>query len=262
MNQTIVLVRPIYSSNVGMTARAMTNMGFDRLVLIGPHCEVNSKAKQAAATGQGPLENRVEYSGWEEFMEKEGDGLRLAMTARAGRLRMVSEFSETVANLRNQPEAKELSDQHVYIIFGPEDAGLSNDDLKYTHKSCYLETYGKNFSLNLAQATLVTMFLFRQIYGGGETREIEQPEASVKAAFFPDDRLARWIELLGFETADRRVNAHSVLRRILLENVPTRKELKVLEAVLNQNIRKLESYTGYLRRFGPLQRKGLKTLDE
>ena len=48
----VVLVRTEYASNVGATARAMANMGADRLILIDPQCDVDLKAREAAAGAQ------------------------------------------------------------------------------------------------------------------------------------------------------------------------------------------------------------------
>ena len=52
----VVLVRPKYSRNVGMVARAMANYGLKHLILIEPQCEINMDAHEGAAGGQGPLQ--------------------------------------------------------------------------------------------------------------------------------------------------------------------------------------------------------------
>ena len=41
----------------------------------------------------------------------------------------------------------------------------------------------------------------------------------------------------------RRASAYLTLRRLFLQNLPTRHEIQVLEAVLQQNIRKLKAGT-------------------
>ena len=38
----IVLVRTIYERNIGSTSRAMSNMGFEKLLLIAPACEITN----------------------------------------------------------------------------------------------------------------------------------------------------------------------------------------------------------------------------
>lgn len=247
---SIVLVRPIYPSNIGATARAMTNYGVDRLVLIDRQCEINSKAKQAAATGQAPLQNRVEYDSWDEFYQNEGEGLKIALTARKGQQRKVTDLPETFKEVEKTPEMKEQRDKHTYFIFGPEDSGLSFDDMAYCQLSCSIPTYGKNLSLNLSQATLITLYAMRQCWGSFEaenSEEASQEEDSsgITPHLFPDETIRRWISTLGFNIEEKKINAYTTFRRMLLHNVPTEKELGVFEAVLQQNIRKLEQLKKY-----------------
>ena len=45
----LVLTRSIYERNVGATARAMSNMGFNKLILVDPKCEFTIEANKAAA---------------------------------------------------------------------------------------------------------------------------------------------------------------------------------------------------------------------
>jgi tRNA/rRNA methyltransferase len=251
MNINVVLVRPLYPSNIGATARAMDNFGLERLIIIDRKSEINSKAKQAASNAQRQLENRIEYGSWDEFYASEGNGLRIAMTAREGKMRQVEEFYEFAQSVKTTPELKELSDEGVYLFFGQEDCGLAAEDLKLMHHCCYLQTYGDNFSLNLAQAVLLTLSQARQSWGGGKTRVIEQSGPTPKAAYFPEETIQKWITSMGMQI-DGKVNAHEVFRRMLLRGNPTRKELNNLETLLQQTIRKLEERSEYQKKFGPL----------
>jgi tRNA/rRNA methyltransferase len=92
----VVLVKSIYPSNIGATARAMTNMGAQNLILISPQCEVDYSAQQAAASGQDPLQNRKVYATWDDFFNTEPEGIRLALTARDGRGRAVQDLATTL----------------------------------------------------------------------------------------------------------------------------------------------------------------------
>ena len=51
----VVLHRPIYGRNVGMCARAMANMGLERLIVVGARGEIGVDAKQGAAHAQDVL---------------------------------------------------------------------------------------------------------------------------------------------------------------------------------------------------------------
>jgi tRNA/rRNA methyltransferase len=257
----VVLVRTIYDSNIGASSRAMSNMGVERLILIDPRTEVTYSAQQAAATGQAALQNRKTYKSWEEFFSSESEGVRISLTARDGRGRQVRDLRETLNWLKSEhPLFKESTDEGedssmavvpVYLIFGPEDWGLSADDLTLTHFACSIPTFGDNTSLNLAQAVLLALFIVRETWGGQRaTLEGQQPDrkALEYPEVFPEKSLHTWLTEMGFDVSDRRINAYTVLKRMLLHNVPTPKELKMLDTVLQQGIRKLREYNELRRK--------------
>jgi tRNA/rRNA methyltransferase len=244
----IVLVRSIYPKNIGACSRAMSNMGAERLILINKQCELDYAAQQAAATGQEALQNRVEYNSWEEFHQKEVGGIRIAMTARDGRAKAVHDFKTTLENLKKIEQFQQEVKTSIYLVFGQEDCGLSLDDVKDCHYSCSLPTYGVNWSLNLSQAVLLALFILRDSWGGertsldGQTRpkEIKLNAEVKKANLLPDQTLRIWLETMGFDLSKKRINVYTVLKRMLLHNVPTSQEIQILETVLQQNIRRLK----------------------
>lgn len=245
----IVLVRSIYPRNIGSCSRAMSNMGAQRLILIDPQCEIDFEAQQAAATGQFALQNRVAYKNWDDFYNNEPNGIRIALTARDGRARAVYDLRSTLDRLKQMNTDSRLESlEQIYLIFGPENCGLSLDDVKDCHYCCSLPTFGDNWSLNLSQAVLLALFILRDSWGGERTtldgqfrpREFKESEDVKKANIIPDKTLKLWLETMGFDITKRRVNVYTVLKRMLLHNVPTAKELKIFETVLQQNIRRLK----------------------
>lgn len=242
----IVLVRSLYERNVGATSRAMANMGIGKLILIGPQCEPTIEAQKAAATGQYGLQNKIVYKNWDDFFLNEPHSLRIATTARDGRGRQVQDLQTTLKNfLDTNNEIKKESDDSfvIHLIFGPEDWGLSADDIKYAHFCCSIPTFGENTSLNLAQATLLAMFILRQTLGGERSRLDGQQKPKDKQKkpeeVFPENTLKTWLVEMGFDLSKKKINVHTVLRRMLLQNVPSTKEFRTLEIVLQQSIRKL-----------------------
>jgi tRNA/rRNA methyltransferase len=244
----VVLTRTIYERNIGSTSRAMANMGFDKLILVGPQCEITFEAQQAAATGQAPLQNRKVYANWEEFYKNEPDSIRIATTARDGKGRAVRDLAETLNEIKaTSPAFQKQSDEPVvvHLIFGPEDWGLAASDIEFVHFCCSIPTFGENSSLNLAQAVLLALFVVRQNWGGERTRlDGQQPDRKklARPEVFPEKTLREWITAMGFDISNRRINAYTVLKRMLLQNTPTPKEYVILETVLQQSIRKLNEY--------------------
>lgn len=241
----IVLTRSIYERNVGATARAMANMGFTKLILVDPKCEFTIEAHRAAANGQAPLENRIVYPSWEEFYKKEPRGIQIATTARDGKGRQVEDLETTLRQLKEfHPDLKKkISTPFViHIVFGPEDWGLSADDIQYANHCCSIPTYGENTSLNLSQATLLAQFIFRSVFGGSRSKleGQQKPKAQQKKPMiFPDETLKNWLLEMNIDLTKRKTNIFTVLRRMLLQNAPSEKEFRMLEIVLQQSIRKM-----------------------
>ncbi len=244
----VVLASPIYERNVGATSRAMANMGFDRLILVDPKCEITFEAQQAAATGQTALQSRKTYKNWQEFYENEPDSIRLGFTTKDGRARQVVDFKPTLQMLEKEsPYFTRDGDAPVivHLIFGREDWGLSTEDIEYVHYACCLPTYGENPSLNLAQAVLIALFMVRETWGGVQGQiENQRPDKRTgrKAVAFLEESLQVWLEEMGFTLYGKKVNAYTVLKRMLLQNTPTPKEVRILETVLQQSIRKLREW--------------------
>ncbi|MCE3010272.1 MAG: RNA methyltransferase [Proteobacteria bacterium] len=245
----VILVETLYSINIGSTSRAMTNMGADRLILINPQTEVDYSAQQMAATGQGPLQNRTVYSSWKDFFEKEPEGLRISFTAKDGKNRQVRLWTELLEDLKvdhlSRLAHETMAPIPIYLIFGREDWGLSNEDLELSHFNVYLPIYGGNTSLNLSQAVLTSLVLLRDRWGGIITPvEGHVPKTTVnpETTTFPEKELRDFLEEMGMVSEEGSHSAFSVMKRLLLESVPTEREFRVLVTVLKQGIRKLREY--------------------
>jgi tRNA/rRNA methyltransferase len=244
----VVLVRTIYERNIGATSRAMSNMGVDKLILVAPQCEIGFDAQQTAATGQSGLRDRVTYANWDEFLANEPDSIRISFTARDGKGRQVRDIDEILEDIRTKSPQFQDEDETpfpVHLVFGPEDWGLSAEDLERGHFAACIPTFGDNWSLNLAQATLLAMFSVRKAWGGERTsldggKERRAPEGV--EGINPDQTLRTWLTEVGFDLSKKKINVYTVLRRMLMQNTPTRKEWVILETVLQQNIRKMRKY--------------------
>jgi TrmH family RNA methyltransferase len=232
----VVLVRTSFPGNIGSAARALANMGGDGLILVDPQCQVNEEAHLMAAGAQDWLAKIRSYQTWKDFYEAEGEGYRIALTRRAGKRRKLKTLSVTVRELKEQAPSAEAG-RPLYLIFGPEAHGLSADDMAWAHRSASLPIPGEFKSMNLAQAVMLGLFLTQDALGA--TKAPAEKE-KLKSKYFPDESIRRWLTAMGFSLQKRRMSAYLTLRRLLLQNWPSERELHVLEAILQQNIRKLE----------------------
>lgn len=249
---SVVLCRPIYPRNVGMCARALANMGGGQLFVVDPQCSLDDEeAKQGAAGAQTPLRTAIVFRSWSEFLAREGGGILIALSGKDGRLRTPEVLEERLA--RAHREKSELLHPSVplHLVFGPEDDGLSPEELESCHHVCRLSTFGDFFSLNLSHACLLALYVVQRFLGAragpcegappfnAAQAALAEKRASRGGRVFPDGAIDEWLETLGFDLANRRVHAGNVLKRILLENEPTPDECHVLEAIVRQTTRKL-----------------------
>lgn len=239
-NYRIVLVRPKYSRNVGMVARAMSNYGAQQLILIEPRCEINQDAKEGAAHAQTQIEKAMIYPHWQRFYDWEPEGIRIAFSARDGKRREAFDFAST---LKHDAILKtEMLSKPTYLIFGPEDHGLADADLDFVHRVFQIKLPGENPSMNLSHAVMSALTLLHQ--STDPTLPLPLSKEEREKFFFPDQTLKRWLETLNIDISlHEKVNSYTVLKKLLLKGLPTTKELQMLETVLQQTIRKLKRDT-------------------
>jgi len=151
-NITIVLQRPRYPENIGSAARAMCNMGFGRLIVVEPdiwdEARIRRLATHAAST---VVDNAQRFDSLDEALAPFGHVV--GTTARLGGQRPVIKSPEFMA--RNLISISRIN--LVALLFGPEDRGLTNEDLKHCHQLVNIPTADFT-SLNLAQAVMVVCY--------------------------------------------------------------------------------------------------------
>ncbi len=151
-NITIILVKPGIPENIGSCCRAMKNMGLWRLVLVAPKNFDLVRIKKTATHEAADIIDRAMVI--DDLSEAVAPFSFIAGTsARQGKHRQMvlspEGLAETVLALPD--------DNNVAIMFGPEDRGLENEELKYCQRLVQIPTAGFA-SLNLAQAVLVVCY--------------------------------------------------------------------------------------------------------
>ncbi len=149
-NIRVVLVNPLYASNVGAACRAMKNMGLNDLALVAPRCDVTThECQQWACHANNILKKRREFA---TLAEAVADcELVAGATARPGLYR---EHTRTPRDWAPRLLAATATG-HVALVFGPEDNGLGNDDLALCTQLMRIPSSARYASLNLAQAVMV-----------------------------------------------------------------------------------------------------------
>lgn len=223
----IFLVEAQIPENIGSVARAMNNMGLTRLVLVNPsNCDLSRVLKTATGSSIDLVENMEVY---DDLIEAMGPfQYVVGTTARLGAHR------PAMTNPRRL--AMELlgisQNNRVAILFGPEDRGLSNEQLRYCHTIATIPT-ARFSSLNLAQAVMIVCY---ELFITGTAKPLESPP-----------RLANTFELEGMYNhlkdvflkigfIDPQNPEHWMLNiRRFLSRLPLRaREVKVIRGVCRQ----------------------------
>ena len=161
-NIAIVLNKPRYSENIGAAARAMRNMGIGELVVVDPpNCDLTRVLKMATHGAIEVVEQCRFADSLPEALSKYS--FVVGTTARLGRQRQVIDSPGKLAGrlvpiTRKNPTA---------IVFGPEDRGLTNEELRLCHWLVNIPT-AEFSSLNLAQAVMIICY---ELFTAGVERE-------------------------------------------------------------------------------------------
>jgi TrmH family RNA methyltransferase len=181
-----VLVRTKNAGNIGAAARALRNMGFADLRLVAPRADADRVASELAAHGRELLAQSPRYQTLDEALHDRT--LAIGTTCRGGAYRSgVTPVREAAAEL-----TQDNSRERIALVFGPEDHGLSNDELASCQRLVIIPTTPDYPSLNLAQAVMVVaweLFMSRQ-----ETRVSTQGDVPVLAPLSTVEAMLRRLE--------------------------------------------------------------------
>lgn len=148
-NVAVVLKAPKYPGNIGAAARSCYNMGIRSLIVVGEQYPDHEQMAQMATHNAAHLLETMEFhSTLPEALAP--FSFVVGTTARIGRKRVAEQTPRDVID----QVLPLLENNKVAFLFGPEDRGLTNDDLKYCHYTSSIPTADFS-SLNLAQAVAI-----------------------------------------------------------------------------------------------------------
>jgi len=151
-NIAIVLNQPRFPENIGSTARAMQNMGINRLIIVSPqNCDLSKVMKLATHSAYDIIENMIEHQSLADALSS--FNYIVGTTARLGGYRFDIQTPRVCA--KTLVDISHNND--VAIVFGPEDRGLTNNEVKLCHALVNIPTASFS-SLNLSQAVMVLCY--------------------------------------------------------------------------------------------------------
>ena len=149
----IVLVRPRNPLNIGAAARAMANFGFPHLTVVDPFERQWRDARSAVDSEQILLDARCTDTVAEAIAPATlflGTG---SLTYRKPEQPVIQ-----LPSLAPLVQNEIATGGRVAILFGPENHGLSRDDLSWCHRLIEIPTSSLQPSMNLGQAVAVTLY--------------------------------------------------------------------------------------------------------
>ena len=155
----IILVRPQMGENIGAAARAMLNFGLDHMRIVAPRDGWPNPAAKAMASGAGRVLDSALIcddvaEGLEDFH------FTFATTARPRDLNKPVYSPEEAMRVAAE---KIGTGQRVGVLFGPERAGLENEDLAQANAIITVPVNPEYPSLNLAQCVLLVGYEWRRL---------------------------------------------------------------------------------------------------
>ena len=233
----IVLVRPQMGENIGAAARAMWNFGLDRMHIVAPRDGWPNPGAVAMASGAGRLLDEAQLWG------STGEALAectyvLATTARARDLTKPVLTPEKGMQVAAQKIAE---GQRVAVLFGPERAGLENDDIAMANAIINVPVNPEFASLNLAQCVLLTGYEWQRAVGEAVAERVEMAgsdwavQAEVEAlARHYEERL----EQAGFFFPAHKAESMKITLRNMWSRMPlTGADAKMLHGIMRQMVR-------------------------
>lgn len=153
-----VLVRPQMGENVGAAVRAMWNFELDRMRIVAPRDGWPNPKAVAMASGAGRLLDEAQLS--DRVIDAVADCTYVfATTARHRGLTKPIFSPERAMELARE---KIAAGERVAVLFGPERAGLENEDVAQANAIISVPVNPEFASLNLAQCVLLTAYEWRR----------------------------------------------------------------------------------------------------
>ena len=222
-----VLVRPKSAGNIGAAARALKNMGFDDLRLVAP--EASSKSNDAHAMAVHANDVLAQAKIFPALGEAVEDcNLTIGTTCRTGPYReAVLPLRESAIDLAEASAANRIA-----IIFGAEDTGLTNRELKFCQRLITIPTSAEYASINLAQAVILCAYELRMALAAEPRASAEPPQLAsaldVNAAM---ERLKESLLAIGFLPEENPEHLMFTLRGIFARSGLKTRELEIINGI-------------------------------
>jgi len=232
-----VLVRPQMGENIGAAARAMWNFGLDQMRVVDPRDGWPNQKAVAMASGAGRLLDEAQLHG--NLADAIAD--RTFVFATTARSRDLTKPVYSPEEAMAETVRRMAAGERVAVLFGPERAGLENEDIAKANAIISVPVNPEFPSLNLAQCVLLTGYEWRRATSDVTPVEVELAGTEM-ASQLEVEKLAEHYEqrldTAGFYFPEAKAEGMKRTMRNLWSRMPmTRADVQLFHGVLRQMVR-------------------------
>ena len=236
-----ILVRPQMGENIGAAARAMLNFGLERMRIVAPRDGWPNSAAVALASGAGRVLDQAGLFPDVKAAIADCDFV-FATTARG---RELTKPVYTPEAAMGHARALIAAGKKVGVMFGPERAGLENEDVVLANAIVTVPVNPDFASLNLAQCVLLIGYEWRRQTEVAQSVVMEMGRTEFASALEVEklgDHFEERLEAAGFFFPEAKVaGMKASLRNMWSRLGLTRAEVQTFHGMLRQIAYKLKA---------------------
>lgn len=224
-NISVILVSPKYEGNVGSCVRLLANFGIKNLIIVDPRVDLKSKEFfSLSAEGIKFVKIKI-YKNLKKAVENFSI-IFATSSSRARKKLKIEDIRKIKDYIREIPKKTKIG-----LLFGPEDRGLSTEEVLYANKIFKIPTSPSFPTLNLSQAVAITLYVMN-LQKIEKNNSIKRANKKEMEAFF--EHLKKVLFEIGFlhNNNPNRImlDLKSIFQRAFLD----KRELRILRGILSQ----------------------------
>tara|TARA_B100000963_G_scaffold207084_1_gene180369 strand:+ start:104 stop:817 length:714 start_codon:yes stop_codon:yes gene_type:complete len=230
-----ILVKPQLGENIGACARSMKNFGFTKLHIVSPKVNFPNHKSKATSVGAFDIINKAKvFSKIENAISSFNIVISLSARQRDINKKHISlkKFQNIIKNIKNQ---------NIGLMFGPEASGLSNKDLSYSNYILQIPTSSKFKSLNLSHSLTIICYEIFKLLNENKTKkgDINLKISSKLKISAIVDHLINLLDKKDFFTPSEKKRSMLLnINNLIYRLEPNDKELRILASIISSLYKK------------------------
>ncbi len=164
MKVSFILVEPAVPGNIGASARAIKTMGYKDFRLVNPCDHLSTEARMMAHGSGDVLEKAGLFGGLDEALADLDLSVATSAKKRDARTRF-----HTAQSLPGIIRSKGRTVKNIGIVFGREESGLTNDEIRMCDLASGIPLKESFPSLNLAQSVMIYAYTLAEFSPAEQT---------------------------------------------------------------------------------------------